>query len=129
MISKEKKTIFLADDDSSFRFAIATELRSLGYVVVTAENGERAINMIRENCGPANCVDLVITDLVMPRKDGMRFCREFRELFKDIPVLVITGFMSHEIRQGLLEIGGIECLEKPFLPEELVHKVEGLIGE
>ena len=128
MSLKNKKTIFLTDDDSAFRLAIATELRSLGYLVICAEDGERAISMIRENCESETCVDLVITDLVMPRKDGMRFCRELRDLYQDLPVLVITGFMSSEIKQALKEIGDIEYLEKPFSPEELLQKIGKLIA-
>ena len=126
---KRKKTILLADDDSSFRFAMATELRSLGYLVVCAEDGQRAMGMMRGSCAPGVDFDLVITDLVMPRKDGIRFCGELREACEEIPVLIITGFMSSDIRQALDGMGCSEYLEKPFSPEELVKKVQKLLGE
>jgi DNA-binding response OmpR family regulator len=124
---KRKKMILLVDDDAYFRFAMATELRALGYLVVCAENGERAIRMIEENREPAMMIDLVITDLVMPRKDGMKFCRELREINKDLPVLVITGFMSADIEQELRNMGCSDYLEKPFSPMELIKKVEMLL--
>ena len=129
MIENRKKTILLADDDSSFRFAMATELRSLGYLVVSAEDGQRAMGMMRESCAPFVDVDLVITDLVMPRKNGIRFCRELREVCEEIPILVITGFMSADIKQALGNMGCTEYLEKPFSPEDLVKKVQKLLGE
>ena len=115
-----KKTIFLTDDDSAFRLAMATELRSLGYLVVCAEDGERAINMIRKNCESENCVDLVITDLVMPRKNGVSFCSELREFTEDIPVLVITGFMSDAVKKELGNMGALsrEMLKIINLPLE-----------
>jgi DNA-binding response OmpR family regulator len=128
MTLKNRKTILLVDDDSYFRFAMATELRALGYLVVCAENGERAIKMIKENMGPAMSIDLVITDLVMPRKDGLRFCRDMRRMDIDLTVLVITGYMVPEVMRELVEMGCNDCLEKPFTPAELVAKVEMLLG-
>lgn len=125
----KKKTILLVDDDSYFRFALATELRSDGYLVVCAENGERAIRMIQENTEPGLRVDLVITDLVMPRKDGLIFCNELKEIDNKTPVLVITGFMSDDIKQKLEKLGCKEYLEKPFSPAELLVKVDTLINE
>ena len=124
----QKKVILLVDDDAYFRFAMATELRALGYLVVCAENGERAIRMIEENREPAMMmIDLVITDLVMPRKDGLKFCSELREINKDISVLVITGFMSADIERDLRDLGCTNYLEKPFSPMELIEKVEMLL--
>ena len=122
-----KKTILLIDDDNYFRFAMATELRAQGYLVVCAENGERAIRMIEKNREPTMMMDLVITDLVMPRKDGLKFCSELREINKDIAVLVITGFMSSDIEQELRDLGCTDYLEKPFSTETLKRKVEELL--
>jgi len=122
-----KKMILLVDDDAYFRFAMATELRALGYLVVCAENGERAIRMIEENQEPAMMIDLVITDLVMPRKDGLRLCKELREINEDLSVLVITGYMSADIEQELRDLGCSDYLEKPFTPTELIKKVEMLL--
>lgn len=123
-----KKMILLVDDDNRFRFAMATELRALGYLVVSAENGERAIRMIQESRKQDIRVDLVITDLVMPRKDGIRFCSELRTVDENMSVLVITGFMSAEAERALLELGCSDYLEKPFTPADLVEKVEKLIA-
>jgi len=123
-----EKTILLVDDDHNFRFSMATELRALGHLVVCAENGERAIKMIQENMDPARSFDLVITDLVMPRKDGLRFCRDMRKMGMDLTVLVITGYMVPEVLRELVEMGCNNCLEKPFTPAELVEKIEMLFG-
>jgi len=126
---KRKQLILLVDDDAYFRFAMATELRALGYLVVCAENGERAINMILENMEPAMSIDLVITDLVMPRKDGLRFCRELREVNENLSVLVITGFMSADSERELRDLGCSDFLEKPFSPAELTEKVAMLLAD
>lgn len=124
-----RKTILLVDDDSSFRFAMATELRAEGYLVASAEDGERAIRMIKGNGDPVISIDLVITDLVMPRKDGLRFCSELRQLDVELPVLVITGFLSPDVEKELTEFGCVHILEKPFSPKELLRKVEMLLSK
>jgi DNA-binding response OmpR family regulator len=120
-------TILLVDDDAYFRFAMATELRATGYLVQSAENGERAIRMVEGTCSGDFGIDLVITDLVMPRKDGMRFCHEIRQIDADMPVLVISGNLSPEIQRELIGLGCGDFLEKPFTPADLLRKVEILL--
>jgi DNA-binding response OmpR family regulator len=122
-----KKAILLVDDDANFRFSVATELRAEGYLVQGAEDGERAIRMVQGNNNFDNDIHLVITDLVMPRKDGLRFCRELRNANDSIPVLVISGHFSREIREDLSAIGCRDHLEKPFTTDELNRKVEKLL--
>ena len=123
----DRKTILLVDDDSSFRFAMATELRAEGYLVASAEDGERAIRMVVDSGRGCLGIDLVITDLVMPRKDGMRFCHEVRQIDADMPVLVISGNLSPEIQRELAALECKDSLEKPFTPANLLKKVEMLL--
>jgi DNA-binding response OmpR family regulator len=126
-IFNSKKAILLVDDDANFRLSVATELRAEGYLVQGAEDGERAIRMVQGNNNFDNDIHLVITDLVMPRKDGLRFCRELRNANDSIPVLVVSGWLSPEIEEELNTIGCREHLEKPFTPEELKWKVEQML--
>ena len=123
-----KTAILLVDDDSNFRFSMATELRAGGYLVQGAENGERAIRMLQGNSSSKADINLVITDLVMPRKDGLKFCQEMKSMGKDLKVLVISGYMDLEIRRELENLGYNEFLEKPFSSIDLLEKVETLLG-
>jgi CheY-like chemotaxis protein len=122
-----KNTILLVDDDAYFRFAMATELRAAGYLVQSAENGERGIRMVEGSGEGDLAIDLVITDLVMPRKDGMRFCNELRQFDTDMPVLVISGNLSSDVQRDLTALGCSDFLEKPFTPTDLLRKVEKLL--
>ena len=122
-----KNTILLVDDDAYFRFAMATELRAAGYLVQSAENGERGIRMVAGRGDGELAIDLVITDLVMPRKDGMRFCNELRQMTTDLPVLVISGNFSPEVQNDLKALGCSDFLEKPFTPVDLLGKVRRLL--
>jgi DNA-binding NtrC family response regulator len=123
-----KTAILLVDDDANFRFSMATELRAGGYLVQGAENGERAIRMLQGNSSSKAGINLVITDLVMPRKDGLKFCQEMKSMGKDLKVLVISGYMDLEIRRELENLGYNEFLEKPFSSIDLMEKVETLLG-
>jgi DNA-binding NtrC family response regulator len=123
-----KTAILLVDDDANFRFSMATELRAGGYLVQGAENGERAIRMLHGNSSSKAGINLVITDLVMPRKDGLKFCQEMKSMGKDLKVLVISGYMDLEIRRELENLGYNEFLEKPFSSIDLMEKVETLLG-
>ena len=123
-----KKTILLVDDDAYFRFAMATELRVAGFIVQSAHDGDRALQMLEDMAGLDSDIDIVITDLVMPRKDGFRFSTELRESYRDIPILVITGHLTEEAERELRILGRIQFLEKPFTPGELLSRVEGMIS-
>ena len=123
-----KQMILLVDDDAYFRFAMATELRVAGFIVQCAEDGDRALRMMENVDGHDMGIDLIITDLVMPRKDGFRFSTELRENHRDIPILVITGHLSEEMERELRTLERIEFLEKPFTPGELLSRVEGMIS-
>ncbi len=123
-----KKMILLVDDDAYFRFAMAAELRAAGYIVQSAEDGDWALQMLEDDDGHGSGFDLIVTDLVMPRKDGFRFSNEVRKIYSDISILVITGYFFEEVEKELRDLGRIEFLEKPFEPSEFLSKVEGMIS-
>ncbi len=125
--ARSRGTILLVDDDAYFRFAVATELRAAGYLVQSAENGERGLRNVENGLEGHLAVDLIITDLVMPRMDGMRFCALLREKLQDVPVLVISGNLSPRIENELQAFGCTDFLEKPFTPSELLLRVERLL--
>ena len=125
--ARSRGTILLVDDDAYFRFAVATELRAAGYLVQSAENGERGLRSVEDGLEGHLAVDLIITDLVMPRMDGMRFCALLREKLQDIPILVISGNLSPSIEKELQTFGCTNFLEKPFTPSELLQRVEQLM--
>jgi two-component system OmpR family response regulator len=123
-----QKMILLVDDDAYFRFAIAAELRAAGYIVQSAEDGDWALRMLEDDDGQGSSFDLIITDLVMPRKNGYMFSTELREIYRDIPILVISGYILEHVEKELRALGRIEFLEKPFEPSEFLSKVEGMIS-
>jgi len=112
--------ILIADDELRLRRLLTVLLSNLGYQLLTAEDGLDAIEKI-ESESPS----LVITDLKMPRMDGMELLRHLRENRPDIPVIVITAYGSIESAVEAMKAGAVDYIQKPFEEERIklsIHK-------
>jgi DNA-binding response OmpR family regulator len=116
--------ILVVDDSPTELTLMSMPLREAGYWVVTAVDGEDAINkVISEN------PDLVILDVVMPKKNGFQVCREIRtRLGKEkLPVIMLTTKNEASDKFWGLKQGANEYMSKPFKGEDLVAKVRRLL--
>ncbi len=100
-------------------------LRNKGYEVIEADSGEAALDLIRN---ATEKIDLLITDVVMPRLDGPGLVREVRNIRPDIKVIFISGYAEDAFRQRLDSDSGIDFLSKPFSLKQLAAKVKDVIG-
>lgn len=104
---------------------MARALRNKGYKVIEAKSGDAALGLIR---GGEQHIDLLITDVVMPRMDGPRLVREVRELLPHMKVIFISGYTEDAFRQRLDSDSAIDFLPKPFSLKQLATKVRDVIG-
>ena len=100
-------------------------MRNKGYKVLEAKSGEDALETIRD--GGEN-IDLLITDVVMPRMDGPALIREVRETHPDLKVIFISGYTEDAFRQRLDSDSEIHFLPKPFSLKQLAGKVKEVIS-
>ena len=107
--NSSKARILVVDDEELIRDLLRMVLVDEGYTVVTAADGEEAI--VRLNTSP---FDLVITDLVMPKVNGVEVLRAAKAIDPDYPVMVITGYPSVETVTKLVRLGAGDYLTKPF---------------
>lgn len=116
-------TILLADDEAMVAEVTRAMLNQLGYVVITANDGNDALLKFDEN---QENIDLVILDYNMPGLDGFECLRLIREK-SDIPVLISSGYGASisEAELGRMNAQGI--LQKPFALEDIRQKVQQLI--
>ena len=116
-----RQKILVADDEASIRRILETRLKMVGYDVVTAEDGEEAVEVFNKT-NP----DLVVLDVMMPKMDGWETCREIRQYSK-VPIIMLTarGGENDELRG--FELGVDEYIAKPFSPKILVARVEALL--
>ena len=114
--------ILLVDDEEAIRDIIGPFLIDEGYCVVCAENGEDALKMVK-----VNDFSLIISDVFMPKMDGVDFIVEVRSIKKDIPFIAISGDTEEGLTSSLRTInkyGKIPVLKKPFNMEELLKMVK-----
>jgi two-component system cell cycle sensor histidine kinase/response regulator CckA len=93
--------------------------------VIETESGEEALEVIRR---AEERIDLLITDVVMPRLDGPGLVREVREIRSDIKVIFISGYAEDAFRKRLHRDSNIDFLSKPFSLKQLASKVKDVIG-
>jgi two-component system cell cycle sensor histidine kinase/response regulator CckA len=118
------ETVLVVEDEEIVRSLIREMLEGLGYTVVDARDGEEALSILSE--GPPG-IDLVITDLVMPRMSGRELARRVGELQPETAVLLVSGYAGDTATvHGPLETG-TAFLEKPFNGAELAEKVRELL--
>ncbi|MDO8298420.1 PAS domain-containing sensor histidine kinase [Lacisediminimonas sp.] len=113
------ETILLVEDDEFVRRYAQIQLSTLGYTVLTAENGHRALDLMR---GP-HAIDLLFTDVVMPGMSGRELADEARKLRPGIKVLYTSGYTENAIvHHGRLD-PGVLLLGKPYRRAELAGKI------
>ncbi len=113
------EAILLVEDNERIREVGRTALESLGYCVLTAENGLEALEVYRSAAGIA----LVIVDMVMPEMGGKQLMRELRKTRPDLKGLIITGYALKEDLQQLKEEGIVDIVRKPFDRDTLAQSV------
>ncbi len=117
------ETILLAEDDEAVRgFAVQT-LRSLGYAVLEAANGEEALRLEAQHQGSLH---LLVSDIVMPKLSGWELVRLVRRRRGNLPVLLMSGYPSPGEQRQAIE-GDEELLQKPFTGEQLASRVRAIL--
>lgn len=129
-MTDQKRRVMLVDDEEEFRNLLANILTEAGFTVQTAGSGEQAFKLLMQNyqAGGPPSVDILITDCRMPAWDGFELLSQVRFAGLDrLPVLMISGALSHdEIESaGLLQPVGI--LIKPFKKELMLQKIDQML--
>jgi len=119
-----KKRILTIDDDPNIRMLLDFVLRK-GYEVIALEDGMQGMSWL----AAGNIPDLIIADVEMPRIDGYEFLKGIREsgFFRDIPVIMLSGHDSKDIKIKCIQQGADDYCVKPFNPEEIVKKIEKVL--
>ncbi len=122
--SSGTETILLVEDDTVVREMSLAILRVLGYTVLEAENGEDALQVCSHFHG---VIDLLLTDVVMPKMNGPELAGKMRELFPGIKVLFMSGYTENAIvHHGVLE-EGVNFIHKPITPQSLSREVRSIL--
>ncbi|MGE5174681.1 MAG: response regulator transcription factor [Betaproteobacteria bacterium] len=113
--------ILIADDSLAELQLFQQTLQSTGHTIVTVMDGEAAEEKVK-----SEKIDLIILDVIMPKKNGFQVCRDIKtnDQFKNIPVIMVTSKDQESDKFWGMKQGADEYLTKPFKPEDLVKAVK-----
>ena len=115
--------ILLAEDDDSMRGFLVRAREKAGYEVIAYANGEEAFERLK-----ADPFTLLLTDIVMPRMDGIELARRASELDPELKIMFITGFAAVALNPDNQAPKEAKILSKPFHLRQLVEEVERLMA-
>jgi two-component system, cell cycle response regulator CpdR len=118
----DMRRILLAEDDESMRGFLERALVRAGYEVVSFNNGVEALDRLKEEP-----FALLLTDIVMPRMDGIELARKASELDPGLKIMFITGFAAVTLCNAAEAPNDARVLSKPFHLKDLVNEVERLL--
>ena len=119
-------SVLAVDDSGSIRGLVSHVLQQAGYKVVLAEDGQEALDFAADNE-----VDVVLTDINMPRVDGIELIYGLRAMphYKYVPMLELTTESSQEMKMKGREAGATGWLVKPFDPDQLVAVIKKVLPQ
>ena len=116
-------TVLLVEDEPMVRNVAERALTRHGYQVITADNGEEALDVL----GRGEQIDLLISDVVMPGMDGPTMVREARKSRPELKILFMSGYAEEQLRKSI-DIENVNFLPKPFSVTELAEAARRAAG-
>lgn len=137
MAKRDAKTVLVVDDSAFIRKLIENTLSTAGYHVITAKDGGDALDMLSdieqhalaEKQPVSAYVNAIVTDVEMPRMDGMHLLKRLREnpMFEQMPIVMFSSIMSEDNRAKALQLGANDTITKPELGR-MVGMIDELVG-
>ncbi len=116
--------MLIVEDRADLRELLERTLVDFGYQAIAAENIDHALAILAD---PARHLDLLLTDVVMPRMGGVELAARAADLRPGLPVLYMSGYAPDARHRALFASDGAAFLQKPFTPEELAARVALLV--
>lgn len=120
-MESHKEKVLVVDDEASIRRILETRLSMIGYNVITAADGEEALDLVRKESP-----NLIVLDIMMPKLDGYGVCQEVRKE-SDVPIIMLTALGDVADRITGLELGADDYVIKPFSPKELEARIRSVL--
>lgn len=120
------KKILVVDDETELLKALSIRLKTSGYEVITASDGQEGLEKAK-SLNP----DLIVLDVLMPKMDGYEACRmlKFDEKYKSIPIIMLTAKAQDIDKVMGKKVGADDYITKPFETQDLIDKIKRRLGE
>jgi len=116
------KRVLVVEDDPSIAIGLRINLESEGYVVEVAEDGERALELVR-----SLTPDLIVLDVMLPKKNGLEVLHDLRAEGRTMPIIILSAKAAEMDKVAGLELGAEDYVAKPFSLAELLARVRGAL--
>lgn len=121
-MKRKKAKILVVEDNPATRELLRELLSQEGYMVKVAQNGKEALRRVRKDN-----FDLVLTDVKMPRMNGIQLLKELQKIVPDIKVIIITATADSEIAVKAMKFGAYDYITKPFCLDSILQKVKKVL--
>lgn len=119
-----KPVVLVVEDQAAVRTIVDRSLTRAGFTVVATDSPERAVSLL----GEASRFDVLVSDLMMPRMNGVQLALKARQLRAQLTILLMSGYDQEFLNDQLAEVENAQVLQKPFRPDELVEKVRSMLA-
>jgi PAS domain S-box-containing protein len=123
-LNMQRGTVMIVEDEQPMVRLLSERLQRSGYRVLTALDGKKAIDLFRSHTGK---IDIVLLDLNLPKVDGVNVVRALTDERPETRVIVASGYFKEEVKEQLLRSGVTDCIQKPYLIDEFLEKVNSVL--
>ncbi len=113
-------TVMLVEDEPALNELLSKELRSRGYVVISASDGVSALESFALH---HSSISVVLSDLGLPKMSGAEFVRELRRIDSNVRVIIASGYIEPEVKSLLSSLGVVDWIQKPYVLSEVLDKL------
>jgi signal transduction histidine kinase/ActR/RegA family two-component response regulator len=118
-------TVLVVDDEEVVRGVARTALELEGYRVLVAKDGQEGLSLFREN---ASRIDAIVLDMTMPRMDGAEALFAIRQISRDLPVILSSGYSEQDTLARCAGLSGVTFIQKPYTPDRLLRRVTDAVS-
>jgi CheY-like chemotaxis protein len=122
--ARGEEAILIAEDDTAVRSLMRQLLNEFGYSVIEAVDGEDAVSKFKDN---QDRIKLLLLDVIMPKKNGKEAYEDMKAMRPDIKTIFVSGYARDLIQDKSVIDNGLEFLQKPVSPEELLNKIRAVL--
>jgi len=117
-------SILIIDDEPNLRRSLGLILQRAGYIITTAANAAEALHLLH-----AGAYDLTFLDIKLPDQNGLQLLPQIKELYPDMPILILTAHATLDSAIGAVRLGARDYLLKPIDPEGILSRVDSVLSE
>ncbi len=121
--------ILIVDDEQSLLEGLKINLTAFGHKVVSANNGNNALELLKFSIRHREAIDLIVTDLKMPKMDGLELLRSARSIVPGLPVIIMSAYCDDSVQRELRLLDACRYIEKPFNPEKIRQTISRVFAE